>query len=163
MSNFLKSGNETFDFKLFHTSIDLPPGQDIANYVLQNQIGRCTDYNAAFVTMARLAGIPARYVTGYSGGQWNGGGYTVTTQDYTSWGEVKLSLDTGVSVIDLGWIPFDSCPQSENLTIAGQDISPLSFDRDLSANLTLAGQFMFSDNQTVIAVSYTHLTLPTKA
>ena len=150
LSNFLKSGNETFDFKLFHSSIDLPPGQDIANYVLQNQIGRCTDYNAAFVTMARLAGIPARYVTGYSGGQWNGGGYTVTTQDYTSWGEVKLSLDTGVSVIDLGWIPFDSCPQSENLTIAGQAISPLSFDRDLSANLTLAGQFMFSDNQTVI-------------
>ena len=150
LSDFLKFGNDTFDFKLYHSNINSPAGQDITQFVLQDQIGSCTDYNTAFVTMARLAGIPARYVTGYSGGQWNGEGYTVTTQDYTSWGEVKLSIDTGSNVIDLGWIPFDSCPQSENLTITNQSVDPLSFDRDLSTKLELSGTFVFADNLTAI-------------
>ena len=82
--------------------------------------------------MARLAGLPSRYVTGYVGGQWNGVGYTVSTQDFSSWGEVKLSFNSGSGLIDLGWIPFDSCPQAENLTILNQSLSPLTIDRNLA-------------------------------
>ena len=86
------------------------PDKMLLPMFLQNGFGQCKDYNAAFVTMARIAGLPARYVTGYVGGEWNGAGYTVSTNDYSSWGEVKLSFDTGSGEIDLGWVPFDSCP-----------------------------------------------------
>ena len=95
MSDFLRLGNETFNFSLFHTPVPRSTGQDVTSYVLENGFGQCKDYNAAFVTMARIAGLPARFVTGYVGGQWNGAGYTVSTGDYSSWGEVKLSFDTG--------------------------------------------------------------------
>ena len=146
MSDFLRLGDDTFNFSLFHTPVPRPTGQDVTYYVLQNGIGQCKDYNAAFVTMARIAGLPARYVTGYVGGEWNGAGYTVSTNDYSSWGEVKLSFDTGSGEIDLGWVPFDSCPDSENLTILNQTVSPLSIDRDLSDTFDLSGQFVFADN-----------------
>ena len=100
--------------------------------------------------MARIAGIPARFVTGYVGGQWNGAGYTVSTGDYSSWGEVKLSFNTGSGEIDMGWIPFDSCPRSENLTVLNQSIAPLTIDRDLSDTFDFSGQFVYADNSTPI-------------
>ena len=146
----MRLGNETFDFDLFHTPAPRPTGQDVTYYVLQNGFGQCTDYNAAFVTMARIAGLPARYVTGYVGGQWNGAGYTVSTGDYSSWGEVKLSFDNGAGEIDMGWIPFDSCPPSENFTILNQSINPLTIDRDLTDIFDFSGQFVYADNSTPI-------------
>ena len=150
LSDFLRLGNETFDFSLFHTPAPRPTGQDVTSYVLQNGFGQCTDYNAAFVTMARIAGLPARYVTGYVGGQWNGAGYTVSTGDYSSWGEVKLSFDNGAGEVDMGWIPFDSCPPSENFTILNQSITPLTIDRDLTDIFDFSGQFVYADNSTPI-------------
>ena len=150
LSDFLRLGNETFEFSLYHTPVNNPSGQDITSFVVNNGLGQCKDYNTAFVTMARIAGLPARFVTGYIGGQWNGAGYTVSTQDYSSWGEVKLSFDTGSGEVDLGWVPFDSCPNSENLTILNQSVSPLTIDRDLSDTFDMSGQFVFADNSTPI-------------
>ena len=150
LSEFLREGNETYNFNLYHTPTPRPTGVDVTSYLINNGIGQCSDYNTAFVTMARLAGLPARYVTGYVGGEWNGVGYTVTTNDFSSWGEVKLSFDTGAGIIDLGWVPFDSCPQSENLTISNQTITPLSIDRDLTDRFEFSGQFVFADNSTQI-------------
>ena len=150
ISDFLKEGNDTFDFKRFHELVGLSPGEDIAQFIMENTFGQCSDYNAAFVTMARLAGLPARYVTGYSGGEWNGNGYTVSTQHRSTWGEVRLELTGGASNIDLGWIPFDSCPDAENLEIVNQTLSPLTWDRNMSQNFTLDGQFRFTENTSTI-------------
>ena len=150
LSDFLRLGNETFNFSLFHTPIPRSTGQDVTSYVLENGFGQCKDYNTAFVTMARIAGLPARFVTGYVGGEWNGAGYTVSTGDYSSWGEVKLSFNTGSGEIDMGWIPFDSCPRSENLTVLNQSIAPLTIDRDLSDTFDFSGQFVYADNSTPI-------------
>ena len=100
--------------------------------------------------MARLAGIPSRYVTGYVGGQWNGVGYGLHP-GFFLWGEVKLSFNSGSGLVDLGWIPFDSCPQAENLTILNQSISPLTIDRNLADVFDFSGQFAFADNTTPIA------------
>ena len=100
--------------------------------------------------MARLAGLPARYVTGYSGGEWNGNGYTVSTQHRATWGEVRLEVTGGASNVDFGWIPFDSCPEAETLEIVNQTLAPLTWDRDMSQNFTLDGQFRFVENTTVI-------------
>ena len=103
--------------------------------------------------MARLAGLPARYVTGYVGGEWNGVGYTVSTQHYTSWGEVKLSFNAGSGPVDLGWVPFDSCPPAENLTILNQTITQLTLDRDL------VDRFEFSDNLLLLTIQHQSMTM----
>ena len=50
----------------------------------------------------------------------------------------------------MGWIPFDSCPQSENLTLLNQSVTPLNIDRDLSDTFDFSGQFVYADNSTPI-------------
>ena len=150
LSDFLREGNDTFDFMRFHAAVGISPGDDIAQFIMENSYGQCSDYNAAFVTMARIAGLPARYVTGYSGGEWNGNGYTVSAQHQSSWGEVRLELTGGASNIDLGWVPFDSCPDAEELEIANQTLAPLTWDRDMTQNFTFDGQFRFTENTSVI-------------
>ena len=57
-------------------------------------------------TMARLAGLPARFVSGYTGGSWTGNGYEVYGSDTAQWGEVRLEMTAGSGGDDLGWIPF---------------------------------------------------------
>ena len=153
----MKEGNSTDSFRLYNSplvNIDTP---DITSYVLENKIGQCQDYNAAFVTMARLAGIPARYVTGYVGGEWNGNGYTVSAQHRTSWGEVRLGLGTGANQIDMGWVPFDSCPQAETVDVVNQSLLPLEWDRDEVNKFAIGGQFVFSENLSAINLSLIHI------
>jgi hypothetical protein len=54
--------------------------------------GFCGHYASAFVVLMRAAGVPARVVTGYLGGEWNpSGGYLVVRQaDAHAWAEVWL-------------------------------------------------------------------------
>ena len=150
ISDYLRLGNSTDSFSLYNSPLENVDTPDITSYVLENKIGQCQDYNAAFVTMARLAGIPARYVTGYVGGEWNGNGYTVSAQDRTSWGEVRLGLGTGANQIDMGWVPFDSCPQAEIVDIVNQSVLPVEWDRDQRNTFEITGQFIFSDNLSTI-------------
>jgi transglutaminase-like putative cysteine protease len=54
--------------------------------------GFCGHYASAFVTLMRAAGVPARVVTGFLGGEWNSfGGYlTVRQAEAHAWAEVWL-------------------------------------------------------------------------
>ncbi len=54
--------------------------------------GFCGHYASAFVMLMRAAGIPARVVTGYMGGEWNriGGYLTVRAAEAHAWAEVWL-------------------------------------------------------------------------
>ena len=63
--------------------------------------GFCEHYAAAFVTLMRSAGIPARIVTGYQGGEFNptGNYYIVRQSDAHAWAEVWLA--------DAGWTRVD--------------------------------------------------------
>ena len=63
--------------------------------------GFCEHYAAAFVTLMRSAGIPARIVTGYQGGEYNPAGnyYIVRQSDAHAWAEVWLA-DTGWTRVD---------------------------------------------------------------
>ena len=56
--------------------------------------------------MARLAGLPARQVTGYIGGTWTGDGYAVYSTDAATWSEVRLQQNSANGNTDLGWIPL---------------------------------------------------------
>ena len=58
--------------------------------------------------MARLAGIPARKVSGYLNGVQTLDGYEVSSSNGAVWAEVHLRSSS--TNADMGWIPIDPCP-----------------------------------------------------
>lgn len=73
----------------------------IDEFLFQTRRGFCEHYAAAFVVLMRAAGIPARVVGGYQGGEFNPlDGYLVVRQsDAHAWAEVWLE--------GKGWIRVD--------------------------------------------------------
>jgi transglutaminase-like putative cysteine protease len=70
-------------------------------FLFETRRGFCEHYATAFVYLMRAAGIPARVVTGYQGGQWNPVGkfLEVRQADAHAWAEVWLAGD--------GWTRID--------------------------------------------------------
>ena len=64
----------------------------IDDFLFNTREGFCGHYASAFVALMRAAGVPARVVTGYLGGEWNpiGGYFLVRQSDAHAWGEVWL-------------------------------------------------------------------------
>src|SRR5262249_6929352 len=72
----------------------LTPGEyaDLDEFLLRRRVGFCEHYAASFATLMRLAGIPARVVVGYLGGEYNDLGhfFLVRQSDTHAWCEVWL-------------------------------------------------------------------------
>lgn len=71
-----------------------PTGPDsVDDLLFGTRAGFCGHYASAFVTLMRGAGLPARVVTGYLGGEWNpiGGYFIVRQSDAHAWAEVWLA------------------------------------------------------------------------
>ena len=148
---FLAEGNSSTEFKRNYNGSGIPSSEDLSVVLVEaTKEGTCNEFNTAFVTMARLAGLPARYVSGFAGGTWNGDGYAVFPQDRTTWGEVRLQQNSANGGTELGWIAFDACPAAEEIEIVNQSISSLVWDRDGSATLNVTGQLRFAENGTPI-------------
>jgi transglutaminase-like putative cysteine protease len=64
----------------------------VDDFLFDTRLGFCGHYASAFAMMMRAAGIPARVVTGYLGGEWNpiGHYFIVRQSDAHSWAEVWL-------------------------------------------------------------------------
>jgi transglutaminase-like putative cysteine protease len=64
----------------------------VDDFLFSTRLGFCGHYASAFALMMRAAGIPARVVTGYLGGEWNpiGNYFIVRQSDAHSWTEVWL-------------------------------------------------------------------------
>ena len=76
-----------------YTLVPQPLGRNSVDELLfDTREGFCGHYASAFVDLMRAAGIPARVVTGYQGGEWNPiGGYLLVRQrDAHAWAEVWL-------------------------------------------------------------------------
>ncbi len=73
----------------------------IDEFLFSTQSGFCEHYSSSFVVLMRAAGIPARVVTGYQGGEWNAeDNYLLVRQyDAHAWAEVWLEGQ--------GWVRFD--------------------------------------------------------
>lgn len=84
-------------------SISAPPlGRHTADeFLFDTQEGFCEHFSSAFVILMRGAGIPARVVTGYTGGVPNrvGGYWVVRQMDAHAWSEVWLDGE--------GWVRVD--------------------------------------------------------
>ncbi|MGR9089011.1 MAG: transglutaminase TgpA family protein [Gammaproteobacteria bacterium] len=76
-------------------------GDSIDEFLFRTRAGFCEHYAAAFVTLMRAAGIPARVVTGYQGGEFNAmSDYMIVRQrDAHAWAEVFLA--------ERGWVRID--------------------------------------------------------
>jgi len=75
---------------------------DVADYFLFDlRRGYCDYYATAFVVLARLAGLPARFVTGFAPGNWSPVDrlWVITEADAHSWPEVYFP--------EVGWVPFE--------------------------------------------------------
>ncbi len=88
----------------YDLKIAAPPDDvtDVADYFLFDlRRGYCDYYATAFVVLARLAGLPARFVTGYAPGSWlpNEQQWVITEAEAHSWPEVYFP--------DAGWVRFE--------------------------------------------------------
>lgn len=81
-----------------------PQGHDFVDWFLfeQNR-GYCVHFSTAFVILARAAGLPSRWVKGYSYGtrdEW--GNFIILNSNAHSWPEVWFD--------GYGWVPFEPTP-----------------------------------------------------
>jgi transglutaminase-like putative cysteine protease len=87
----------------FHYTLNPPTlGHDaVDDFMFDSRRGFCEHYAGAFTVLMRAAGIPARVVTGYQGGEYNpiGGYWIIRQQDAHAWSEVWLAGQ--------GWIRVD--------------------------------------------------------
>lgn len=80
-------------------------GDFIEDFLFKRKIGYCVHFSTAFVLMARSAGLPARWVKGYSYGIDEGNNnYLICNKHAHTWGEIYFD--------DYGWVPFDPTPGS---------------------------------------------------
>jgi len=93
-ATYLQSVLDLFREQEFYYTLT-PPGlarNSVDDFLFNTRQGFCGHYASAFTTMARAAGIPARVVAGYQGGDWNPlGGYLIVRQSHAhAWSEVWL-------------------------------------------------------------------------
>ena len=83
-----------------------PQGDPILHFLTRSRKGHCEYFASSMVFLLRAAGIPARMVGGYLGGEWNelGNYYLVRQSDAHTW--VEAWIDGG------GWVTFDPTPAS---------------------------------------------------
>jgi transglutaminase-like putative cysteine protease len=97
----IESYLRTYEYDL---TVSEPPKDvaDVADFFLFDlRRGYCDYYATAFVVLARLAGLPARFATGFAVGNWspNEGVWVVTEAEAHSWPELYFPK--------YGWIQFE--------------------------------------------------------
>ena len=94
--------NKFRDEEFFYTLT--PPRLErdsVDDFLFNTRRGFCGHFASSFTMLMRAAGVPARVVGGYQGGEWNPvGGYLIMRQSHAhAWSEVWLG--------DRGWVRVD--------------------------------------------------------
>ena len=70
----------------------IPPGDGdpLVKWLSSREAGHCELFAGSFVLLARAAGYPARMITGFRGGSWNGysNNFTIRNADAHAWAEI---------------------------------------------------------------------------
>lgn len=95
-------GNGTYSYTLEPGSYE---GNELEEFVIRRRSGFCEHYAGAFASLMRVAGVPARVVVGYQGGEYNrlGGYILVNSQDAHAWCEAWIQ--------GMGWLRIDPTAQ----------------------------------------------------
>lgn len=96
--------NNPAEFTYALANPPVPQDIDAVTWLLHSHRGYCTYYATAMTVMARLLGIPARVVNGFSQGQYDAGqkAWIVNGSDAHSWVQVYFP--------GAGWVNFDPTP-----------------------------------------------------
>ncbi|MBS5617132.1 MAG: transglutaminase domain-containing protein [Clostridiales bacterium] len=80
-----------------------PAGRDFVSwFLLDERQGYCTSFATAMAVMARMVGLPARYIEGYAAVPDSDSVARVTQQQAHAWVEIYFA--------GFGWLPFDPTP-----------------------------------------------------
>lgn len=131
---------------------EFPAGVDIAiHFLTVSKEGICQHYATAAAVMYRALGIPARYVTGFTGSAVANEWVTVTGKTAHAWVEIYID--------GLGWVPIevtgsgDSSEQQIPITVTPKTVRDLYVDgKTISATEVVFGA-TFED---YLALGYTY-------
>ena len=123
----------------------------VDEFLFETRRGYCEHYATSFVTLARAAGIPARIVTGYQGGEFNpiGNYLRVRQSDAHAWAEVWLEQSGWVRVDPTAAVAPERVERTLDLADTAND-GRLLFDIDdkgLLARLGLQAQWLVDSVQ----------------
>lgn len=111
----------------------LPPKAALEAFLFNTRKGFCEHYAAAFSTLMRASGIPARIVVGYQGGEFNdwGGYYNVKQSDAHAWSEIWVDHK--------GWLREDptAVVAPERVSFGAESFAELSARGPLSGQSRL--------------------------
>jgi transglutaminase-like putative cysteine protease len=114
-----------FNEEPFHYSLEAPllGRHSVDEFLFETRTGFCEHYASSFAVMMRMAGIPARVVTGYQGGWYSAfGNYLLVRQsDAHAWTEVWLP--------ERGWTRVDPTAAVSPLRVQQGSLSALSTPR----------------------------------
>ncbi len=108
----------------------------IDHFLLGSKKGFCAHYAGSFVYMMRVAGIPARVIAGYQGGEWNEKSNYLAVHQYDAhaWTEVWLEGQ--------GWVRFDPTTM----------VAPERVEQNLQTAVSEEGSFL--EDQILSSVKY---------
>ena len=94
----------------------------IDGFLFDTKAGFCEHYSSSFTFMLRAAGIPARVVTGYQGGELSNGGnvWEVRQMDAHAWSEVWLAGQGWLRVDPTAFVAPERVEQGMNVMTQAQ-------------------------------------------
>ncbi len=103
LENYFANSGFIYDQK--DVAVPGPEDDYVAQFLFETMKGYCDNFSTSMVVMARSIGIPARWVKGYTEGEYKGAGsagkriFEVTNNNAHSWVEVYFP--------GIGWVPFE--------------------------------------------------------
>lgn len=137
----------------FYYSLTPPPlpKDPVDQFLFGSREGFCEHFASSFVILMRAAGIPARVVTGYQGGEYNSvANYMVVRQrDAHAWAEI---YDT-----ERGWLRVDptAAVAPERVSLGIDRVMPRRSSLSTLAGDNVAGEFWARLRDSLDAVTYT--------
>ena len=115
------NNSNRYEYTLDYTDVDLDKTIDpVEDFVANHRQGHCELYASAMILMLRSQGIPARYVVGFHGGEYNSLAdcYMIHGRHAHAWVEAYVPpeectqemLDTGMAGTGGSWITLDPTP-----------------------------------------------------
>lgn len=125
----IQRGLELFNRQNFRYTLEPPPlgeqdGMD--DFLFNTRAGFCEHYATSFVLLMRAAGLPARVVTGYQGGERHPEGYWIVRQgDAHAWAEVWLAGEGWVRIDPTASIAPERIERGASALLAGDNAQQL--------------------------------------
>ena len=132
--------NEFKSNNFFYSLTPVNQGNDYENFFFNTKTGYCEYYAGTFTILARLAGIPARIVTGYYGGSYNnlGNFYTFKQRDAHSW--VEIFIDNNWVLYDPTLsVPNENILNSNNSNFESFETSTVSSNNEQNIDISKVG------------------------